>query len=232
MKKKILIIIAIISVCLIVLGIIVFNFSNNGEPYELKEKYRIQNCKSDTCPIASDMIFAQMKYNTDISEIKEVVNKVNDDTNKFYKQVINSKMNDKRCNLARGLYKYSESVVSDYNSYTNDGYITFAVKRTVINVCTNETNDLQVKSYIYDRNKKKFISSDILMDQLNISFEQIQVSILGNNYILHKTSKMDFESAIKDYVLYYDTVGNLIASYYDSKDKLYHTVRINQKTSQ
>jgi len=232
MKKRTLIIITIVIVALITLGIIIFNSSNNSEPYELKEKYRIENCKNDVCPITSDMIFAEMKYKSNIAEIKEIVNKINDDTNKYYKQVINSNMDDKSCSLVRGLYKYSKSIVSDYNSYTNDDFITFAVKRTVIDVCTNKTQDLQVQSYIYDRKKREIITQDMFKERLKISFEQIQVSILGNNYILHKNSKMDIGGAINDSILYYDTVGNLIVSYYDSKDQLYHTVRINKKTSQ
>lgn len=229
MKKRILILITLLFIILFLIVAVFISVAQDSDVYELHETDRLNLCKSNNCQYLNTMIFADMEYNDDIAVIKETVDKINKDTNKYYKQVINSSFDDKACKKVENKFNYSKGVFSDYNSYTNEDYITFAVKRTLINVCTDEVTDLQVESYVYDRKTNKMLTQEEFKSKFYFMDEKIKVAISMSNQSLDEDDQMDsLDSAINDAVLYYDTVGNLFVSYYNPIKQVYYTGTINE----
>ena len=169
----------------------------------------------------------------DIKEINKIVDKINKDTDKYYKMIKNSNLNAKECETVKDKYNYRKRIDTDYNSYTNKDYITISVKRIITDVCTNKVQDQQVESYIFDRKQNKMLSQKEFRNKIKLTNKQIDIIIKGNdNYLkLRRGLKLSPENAYRngkrDIKLFYNTAGDLLLSYYQSETDSYYTVLVN-----
>lgn len=235
-KQKVIIVISVIVVLILLIGLYLFI---NSKPKETQKSYHLEKtksidiCKTTNCPIPDTINFNKVEYDTDIKEIQRIIKIINDETDNYYNMVTTSNINDAACSAVKDIYNYRTAVFTNYNSYTNDDYINLSIKRTIVDVCTNEKQDGQVESYIYDRKQKKLITQEEFKIKQNIGTKKINDAITTNNTFLNENANLNlsledtYVDGNQNIVLYYDTVGNLIASYYQTKAKQYYTASID-----
>ena len=96
MKKK-LIIVGSIILGVIILGLILFFLlkdNNSGikpSQFELIDVVKISMCKEGKqCPISNPSVFGNISFDTDITELKDAIADMNDETQKYKDKVLKS----------------------------------------------------------------------------------------------------------------------------------------------
>lgn len=243
MRKKRLLILCLIILILAVIGITTLKIINllNGEQNQEKETIKlaevetIQFCNNETdCPREIENIYAKLEYNIDYPKMQQWIEAINKETEHYYQEVINSStLDDPTCSEEfKNTYKYKISVQTDYSIYTGDQYASLAVKRIKSNLCTGENVEMPINVYIYDLQNKKEISQEELKNTLNLTNDIVKESIENNIEMINQFSKKSFtvedtyQNGNLDYILYYNPLGELLASYYQNSDKSYYSVVI------
>lgn len=222
MKKKIIIISSIV-VGVILIGLLLFfllrDGGNNGElpsSFELTNTKEEHACKDDNnCPVESKSIFADISFETSDPKLKNAIDDINKETWKYHSDMVNSNMNDPFCADTKDLFNYSYSVVNRYYFYSNEKYISVGVGRTATKVCNGVSTGIQVKPVIYDKASKTILTQKEFRDALGVTNDMVYKVINDNIDMLNAIESFTINKKDDyDYVLFYNTLGELTISYY------------------
>lgn len=234
-KKQILLI--IIPIVLIVVGVIftIFPLSKKELPtiknYGLEETKKIVTCYSPDCKNSIEDIYANMSYDYESDLLQEKIRKINQDTADYYNLVINSTTEEKTCSSIRNYNKHSLRVSNHYHSYTTDQLISISVKRSKINICTDDVEAYQTEAYIYDIAEDKLLSVEETMKTLGITQKDIMEAIENTNKAFAESTGKTIvtKEHYDDIALFYNTVGKLYVSYFIDEINDYYSAPIEIK---
>lgn len=155
--KKIAMILVILSLFSIITGgiLLVIKPKSNLKPkevsYNFKNLEEIEMCvDKETCSIISPE-FPILSYNTTNKETQRIVDEINKETKKYYKQVQESTMNDASCSEAKKVYKHSFLVHNDISIEKGKEEDKITVERILVNLCTNDYQYPPKKTYTIDK---------------------------------------------------------------------------------
>ncbi len=247
MKNKKYLIISIVGIILVVVGgVILFLPGSSNINKKMKAKYasltfeedmNINFCvDSNNCPIPGAGVYKKIKYDTNVDEIKEKIDSINKDTEKYYEKSNNS--DAKECDAEMQQYiKKSYYVTSLFDIYSDEEIVSFTVTRSEIDYCNEEKNKvLPLVSYTYDLKEGKFLNNEDIMKRENISQDEINHAIQGSIFSYNDAmdTNLDYDDVAKTgeyaYKLMYDPLGNLAVSYYHPDLGLYYTATIIDKS--
>ncbi len=181
--------------------------------YDLKELEYVKICDDEsTCPVTATTYFGNMSYSTDVKELKDALNTINEDTKKYREKTLNSEVEDEVC---KENIKYKYFVNSNYYQYTNDDFVTFGVVRNGYYVCDDKNDPIPTTSYIYDIKEGKMLSQEEFKEKIKLSDAKIKEAIDSSINIMNEydNKKYKIRESYKDVILLYDSNGNLYASY-------------------
>lgn len=181
----------------------------------------------------NEISYYKINFETEKEKLKNKIEEINADTDKYYNKSLNSNMDSDECKENADIYSHSESTTSLISTYNNDELINLFVYRIESNICTGETNKIRPESYIYDFEIDDFISQEDFMKKYNISEEMVKTAIISNNQALGENADMylateenhDSEGKL-DYILAYDNMGTLQAWYYSKELDNYNVATI------
>lgn len=119
--------------------------------------YKFENLKAlemcideENCPIISPE-FPILSYTTTSKETQKIVDEINKETKKYYKQVQESTMGDASCSEAKKVYRYSLLVHNDISIEKGEEEDKITVERVLINLCTNDYQYPPKKTYTINK---------------------------------------------------------------------------------
>lgn len=233
MKKNI----RLFATFLILLGIIMIisafllkgtnnSSSENSERYNLKNntykdislinKKDINNCKNiDNCNLIRGSI-PTIKLNSPNEVLENIIKEENALNNQYYQEFINSTMQDDACKDLLDKYKHSIYPEIIVDVYSNKNISTLSIKRSKLNVCTNEYQTELTKSYIYDYKQKALLTKEQILQQNNLTYDDIVKTIKKsiNNIAEVNNVNLSIDNCITEngeiaYELFYSTDGKL-----------------------
>lgn len=222
----------LVSIGLIVLGVIQVASSQEDKQANINfSNYRFEKLpnsgicrKGQKCQL--NHAYYLLKYQTNIKEIDEVIEKINSDTQTYLKQKQKMVMDQSQeCMSVYDYYNYKEMIVTTYDIYNNESYLNLTIQRINQNVCTNQEEHEQVQTWIYDKKKQKFLTQQEFKQVLNLDANKIKEAIEGNMQKQYALATITFSNlsyhVTGEELVYYDTQGNLRISYYDSNFQVY-----------
>lgn len=238
MKKRLLIILAIIaSFALIATGVILsFPKTQKEKPtqddYSIKTINSVKVCTNPECEPPMEDYYANMIHKYDSKVLQDAIKKINKTTDDYYKEVIATDMSDANCESLRANNQYSLRILSRYNSYTTDKVITLSVQRTKINICTYEATHMLSETYVYDIENDKLLTVAETKKLLGITEEQIYNAIRASNTKLAKMENVEIETPGKfpddQIAIFYGTDGYLYVEYFVQELNSYNQAEIGQ----
>ena len=237
MRKKIFLLISLIGIILLIFGIVLSitkedskKIENNKVVLSIVEEKKIQYCiEKEDCLIQSEEIFKIISIDTDIDVIKEKVDKINQDTEKYYNESNSSTVDDNSCVEVAKYLNHSYRVISDIYVYSDDDIISFSVSRSTINYCSNEENILPFESYTYDLEKEKFLTNDDIIEREKIETKTVEdtVALAISQYNEAFDTNYEFIDVVMEgesgYKLFYDYSGSLLVNFYHTEANEYFT---------
>lgn len=238
MKNKILILLIIVAIALITSGL-VLTLTAKDDKSEIMKKYtysyenvrKVDVCNSVDCSIVPSE-FPDLVYDTGNQAIQDVVNKINKETEKYYKQTKAYSTSDFKCKEVSNLYKYGNSVYTQFIIYESSKYTNITVYRIIDDLCTKNTLYTPMETYFYDKETKTMLSQKQLKEKFHITTKDIEDAISKNITSFNEITGLNYQlDNIKerDYVVHFDSDGNLVVSYFLSDTKAYNTAIINKK---
>ena len=238
MKKKITsIVLFCIGLLMIGGGIfyIVYNINQKNplpkNSYKLTDGKSIEVCiNPDGCLNMGTDTYANITYNIENKDIQDTLEKVNKETEELYQKAINSDMSDPECQAYTSWYEHRYRSNMLYYSYTGDDFVSFFIQRMNQDLCVEGSEEYEYEFYYYDINKNKFLTEQEVMEKVNISDEDVKDAIRESVKGLSEITGVDYDinNIISDYHLYYDSDGNLIASYYAPEDRAIYTALVKE----
>lgn len=228
MKKSVVIILLIFSIICILGGLMFINTDKDDIKVEVSNSKIVNACiDENNCPPNGVVSYDFISYYSG-TEMDEVIENINKDTQKFYLEAKNSKMDDSSCLDVSDIYKNSIQTISEFSHYENKDFLSFEISRTKYNLCTNNSVSSQVESYIYSISSKKILTQEEFKKEINIKNKDINKAIkvtldelnmsLGTNYSFDQID-------MKDTVLFYNSLGELLVSFKcPGKDYYYSAV--------
>lgn len=192
MNNKKIIIIIITTLFFIAVGITSYSLyykkkTKDDLPTKLEEniEYKYKLC-NDTCAFSKNNYYRTIKVETNIDEIKNIVDKINSESKKQHKQVLSSKISpEKECLGKKNIYNYSYLSTSSFHNYVGSDYIVVGVQRTNYKICDGKYETGELELNIYDIKNKKIITQDEFMKQKNVTKEDMDKRInefIGDTY--------------------------------------------------
>lgn len=238
MKKKITsIVLFCIGLLMIGGGIFYIVYNTNQKNPLPKNSYKLTDGKSievcinpDGCLNMGTDTYANITYNIDNEDIQDTLEKVNKETEELYQKAINSDMSDPECQAYTSWYEHRYRSNMLYYSYTGDDFVSFFIQRMNQDLCVEGSEEYEYEFYYYDINKNKFLTEQEVMEKVNISDEDVKDAIRESVKGLSEITGVDYDinNIISDYHLYYDSDGNLIASYYAPEDRAIYTALVKE----
>lgn len=238
MKKKITSIVLFCMGLLMIGGGIFYIVYNTNQKNPLpKNSYKLTDGKSievcinpDGCLNMGTDTYANITYNIDNEDIQDTLEKVNKETEELYQKAINSDMSDPECQAYTSWYEHRYRSNMLYYSYTGDDFVSFFIQRMNQDLCVEGSEEYEYEFYYYDINKNKFLTEQEVMEKVNISDEDVKDAIRESVKGLSEITGVDYDinNIISDYHLYYDSDGNLIASYYAPEDRAIYTALVKE----
>lgn len=234
-RIKIIIIITIIAIALIFTGFIILYEEKDStdinkvdySKYSLEEIEGSNVCLTDQCGIYPYANYL-LSYKTNIKEIDDIVDKINQDTKEYYDNYKTKEI----CNEKKGIYKYNNIMSTEYYIYANQDIINISIIRTDINLCTESQRIQPIESYIYDLKSNKIMSQEEFMTYLNISMEEISEKAEENMRDLYNLTSLEYSDiSLKENEansLYFDNDGNLYYFYYDHNLGVYDSALVKE----
>lgn len=196
------------------------NVENNEETHkEIKmgdSEYlnSIKTCKTKDCIYNENINYYYLSYDTGVSEIDEIIEKINAETKNKYDKTKSSNFDSEFCKDKVDTLNISHMYNSNYIVYSNNDFITIGVIHESHDLCKNEYESLQATAYIYDRNDKKIITQEEFKKKLGIHEEQIYEAIEFSVNDMNKiNNKYKLKDNYDDVILFYASNGDLFASY-------------------
>lgn len=244
MKKRKVLLVILFFLIFLTCGLIFlkFNYSSIFEKNSVikvsnYDEKRIEMCAEPgnaQCRF-NEVIFYKINFETKKEKLKNKIDEINAETDKYYNKSLNSNMDSDECKENADIYSHSESTSSIISTYNNDELINLFVYRIESNICTGDINKIRPESYIYDFEKDDFISQEEFMKKYNISEEMVQNAIINNNQSLSENTNMDLlieesydNDGKLDYILAYDNMGALQAWYYSKKLDNYNVATVKE----
>ena len=238
MKKKITSIVLFCMGLLMIGGGIFYIVYNTNQKNPLpKNSDKLTDGKSievcinpDGCLNMGTDTYANITYNIDNEDIQDTLEKVNKETEELYQKAINSDMSDPECQAYTSWYEHRYRSNMLYYSYTGDDFVSFFIQRMNQDLCVEGSEEYEYEFYYYDINKNKFLTEQEVMEKVNISDEDVKDAIRESVKGLSEITGVDYDinNIISDYHLYYDSDGNLIASYYAPEDRAIYTALVKE----
>lgn len=235
MKKKILITILIILLLLTcIINYIKINnkketIQNTTEKIKEPEIVSFKEvlfCKNkEICPITIENKYGELTFDYNDDSIQQWITKINQESENYYQESINSTTNNEICTNVKDIYNYQFIYRSYYINYIGEKYISLSTSRTKFDLCNNTMEELPKKTFLYDIKSKKQITQKELQKELNLSDNFIIEKIKTNIQSLDLTAPETFNYS--DFTLYYDSFGNLLAEYRLPTKRNYSATIIN-----
>lgn len=201
---------------------IFISFKNKNNTYVVncyfdpEESKTLSGCKNeDECYAIPDTVYDFLHLKNDYPELNKKVDAINKRTLYLYDRASKAKTDDDpECVNARDSYIYRYIDYTNFATFENDKYVSVMVERSFSDVCLNINAQQDDEVYIYDIKKKKIISQEEFIKELDIKDEEVEAAIkkdidfiktnFNEEYSLDPNSKKMF---------YYDYYGNLKVSY-------------------
>lgn len=202
--------------------------------YDLPEESRlyIENCKTDQCPFPEKDSYNKLVLKKDYKALNKKIDKINQDTKKYYEQVKQTTTDTEKCAAVKDLYYHEQRVSTKYFNYENDKYVSIAVQRDIFNLCDNGFERKKIECYIYDKKSHNLLSQEDFLKKENITLEEIEAAYASVIKIINEEDKLNIipQKQYADTVYYYDFEGNILVSFYVPEKNLYYsgTVRENK----
>lgn len=232
MKNKlfVIVILVILVVFLFSVVFIKYRYENSKNEFKKLESFSeikfVDLCQSeDNCGKVED-VYETFEYSYDDEKIQNWIKKINQDTESLYQEAINSNTNGEDCFEVRDIYKYKFSNKIYYYIYNNDEYISLAVERLKINLCTKENVQSSVETFIYSKFRGQQITQEEFINELGLDDIFIQTTI-ENNILEFDFMNDNTKDALSNYKLYFDYDGNLMVGYYYNLDNSYYSAVID-----
>ena len=195
---------------------------NNKLFYDYPESMRLKitNCKTEDCEMPAEDNYDTLVINFSSKKLTKKIEKINNDTKQYYEQVKNSTTDNERCTAVKDKYYHEQRVVTNYYNYENEKYISIAVQRNIINLCTNEYKLLT---------QQEFKEAERITDQEITSAIENIIKIINDEEGMNIVPGEQHN----DIVVFYDFQGEILISAFIPEKNLYYTgtVRQNIKNS-
>lgn len=204
------------------------------EVFLVLENQNIDMCLSDECDIQNKTIYPEITIDLKIDEVQEKITEINNETKKYYEEVLNSNFETEECLEYKKIYKHSINYYTDYDLYNDKNYISIAIRRIKTNLCTKEITYLEPVVYLYDKTEHKFFNTEDIFHKKEITEEQVQKSIQKNIELNNKFSNTNFtientyQNGIQNLKVYYTSLGELYIYYLQNEDGNYYTAPLEE----
>lgn len=198
------------------------------------ENKTIDICLSNNCDIQNKTIYPEITIDLKIAEVQEKITEINNQTQKYYEEVLNSNFESEECIEYKDIYKHSINYYTDYDLYNDKNYVSIAIRRIKTNLCTKEITYLEPTIYLYDKTEHKFFNTVDLFHKKEITNEQIQTAIQRNIDLNNKFSNTNFtientyQNGIQNLKAYYTSLGELHIYYLQNEDGNYYTATLEE----
>lgn len=183
----------------------------------------------ENCGTLTDGNYAKLVYESDFPEVKKAINKINDDTEKYYQESLSSTMDDPSCLAVKDIYKHSIQVFNDFSVKLKNDILGISVNRSKKNLCTQQRESMQVESYLFDTKSKKMLTQEEFKKKMHLDNKKIENAIKENIKTLNQYSDINYSlenvrhDNKNDIILYYNLSGELLVSYFQSEDQTYYS---------
>lgn len=236
----------IVPIVLIVIGIILMGFGiftvfltpekkeypKKIEGYDVKEFDTLETCLDENCEYKQTDLYADISFDYDSDVLQNAIKKLNESTKKYYNMAKNSTVDTTTC-VTPSANQNSIRISSDYNVYSDGKVITLNIKRTQLNICTNETESYQSENYVYNLETDKMLNLKETMEKLNITNKDINEAIKNSNDSLSQAYQVPINTKdnYADIKIYYNTAGDLYVSYYVDELNEYMSALLRERES-
>lgn len=241
------VLVAIVGIALtIALTIIVVNFVKKQidkinyekfDTYVTKLKYKdeksVELCLTpDSCDLPyKNMSYKWIKYDYKDKKFQEIINNLNEQTDKFYNETLNSNLAAPECAPVVNKYKYRTYYYTIDEIREDNNIISINRQLSGDDMCVGT---VQLEPYIANFSKEtgKVLSTEEMLKLYKITDKDvvsaIEDRILQDNLVYNY--KKNYEQTVKDgkYTLYLNIYGNLYASYYDMIQKEYTSAKVKE----
>lgn len=218
-----------VSIFLFLLGIILLGagcyfvvFRSNKINKEIVPKIEINSfgevnpcLDTSNCQPFAIVEYPNISYSSGTA-IDSKIEKINQDTKKYYQTAIDSDVSDGSCVSVNTIYNHSRQTFSDLYEYHNDDYLAFAISRIDINLCANLKDSQQMESYVYSIKEEKLLTQEELKESLQISNEDLKEAItqtIDEYNSSAGTSVTIDEIDLNDTVVFFNGSGEVVVSY-------------------
>lgn len=238
MKKKLAKILICLSLLFFLLSAISYLFIKGYKAtptFGFGEIKKVKNCTGyGVCSLDDPAEFRMITLNFDNEVVQKEIQKINDNTLKFYKRQKKSNLDGGLCTEeARKTYYHSLEIYSITDKIVNDDYIACSVIRLVRDVCSGKAEKNEPDVMIYDYKKKKLLSQEEFKAQENITDEMIYQAIQATIDYLNKGSngmQYEFKDVDMDSLkLYYGRDGQAHVIFFHNVFGSYNTGLIVKK---
>lgn len=244
MKKRILIVILILLI-LITISISILKITNQMNQNTKEEQTplatltsikEVQLCiDENNCLTSSKDFYANLKYENNNKETQQWIKKINEETENYYQESINSNTSNQNCSQEiKDIYKHSISIQNIYEVYNGKKYVSLSITRIKKNLCTKEYETIPIKVFLYNQQTKKETTQEQLKKDFNLTDtiikEKIEENIteINNHTKTNLTIEDTFQNNSLTYTLYINQFGELLASYYQNANNSYYSVIITK----
>lgn len=198
--------------------------------YSYSNPVKLDICASNNseCTIIP-LEYSTLTYNTKVQEIQDFVSEINSDMKKYYEQAKKSDMNDSSCAEVKDFYQHSITYHFDVAIYETKELTNITASYVSTNLCTNTQESLPIKTFAYDKNSKKVLSQAEFKSKYNITDKKIENAIqssLDSKNSFEQTNYSLQDTKSRDYIVYFDRDGVLVALYYLEPVQTYFAITL------
>ncbi len=213
--KKVGIISLIIAIILIICGV-GKNFLSvtsddvmiHNQDIIYKKYHNISMCHTEENCDLNTMEFKFLRSNFKNKKVSNFIEKINDDTKSYYEIVQSSLTNENPlCLQFKDIYKYSAYIQTDYQIFSNSHFLSIAINRELKDICTNESEILPYEVIVYDKDEKKFLSQNDLLEVIGYSEDNI-MDIIKDGITDEVVERVNPDEGILDLVYQYSVFFN------------------------
>lgn len=211
-ENKRIILIAILIIMLVLLLALSFFFITSPKErdyHKFAETEKITYCKSgENCHTAYDITHSALTIDYDNEELQGEVKKINDNTNKYIKEVKKSDLSSVECASVRSMYNYRYKYYEMFYKYSGNDYISTMAYRVMEDLCVEGADKrIEPDVVIFDVKAKKILSQNEFIRKTGVTDSQIQKNIKSTiDYLSKEIYKKEiaYDGNVDDYKLFYD----------------------------
>lgn len=231
-KKNIYLIVIVIILLIILISISVYKSISPKKANNIKEadtynfynydtKNKLKICKTDKCKVLKEVDYELLSIEYNIPELKKAIEKINNDTLKYYEDSKKSKVEGTECEKVKNLYNYRIITTSIFSNCETNDYISIAITRKHSDLCTEKAVDDDIEVYIYDKSQEKILTTDEFKAK-----EQITEDVI-NNSISNYDEENEYNFEVTNETKYYLSIdGKVFMHLLDKNSNKYHDIEI------